>query len=490
MNAEPKKSGSPRPSASGDGRPRSLLTPEIISETTKIVDFAVIVFAALIAFSGYLGYIGSEEQLDRYGLTGALGAIVFVVGFDRAGGYRFERLSSTRWQITRVALAWFATLSVLLLLAYIAKVSQAYSRGWTMAWTMVSLGSLVALRVALNVAIGYWSHLGYLARRVVIVGAGEIGERLLGRLATAENAVSVVGVFDDRKTRIAPTVCGHRVLGTTDDLLRFARDTEVDEIILALPLGAEHRLEELVEKLRLLPVDLRVSAVPVVSTMLIRGLSHVGGVPMLEIIDRPLKQWSAVAKWLEDKIIGLGLLILFAPLMALIAVAIRVDSRGPVLFAQRRFGFNNRPIEVLKFRTMYIDAGDPTGQMRTVRDDPRVTRIGRLLREMSLDELPQLLNVLRGDMSLVGPRPHAVAMKAGDRLYHEAVEEYLHRHKVKPGITGWAQVHGLRGEVDTLEKANLRLAYDLDYIERWSLWLDLEILLRSIPILLRRINAY
>src|SRR5205814_7254319 len=230
--------------------------------------------------------------------------------------------------------------------------------------------------------------------------------------------------------------------------------------------------------LRRLPVDLRLSAEPIAGALPIRGISEVGTVPMLDVAERPLKNWNALAKLIEDKVLGVLLLLLFAPLMALVALLIRLDSRGPVLFVQERFGFNNNVIRVLKFRTMYIERGDVTGAERTVPNDPRVTRVGRLLRTLSLDELPQLINVVRGDMSLVGPRPHAVAMRAGDRLYCEAVEQYLHRHRVKPGITGWAQVNGLRGEVDTLEKARARVAHDLYYIEHWSPWLDLRILLK------------
>jgi lipopolysaccharide/colanic/teichoic acid biosynthesis glycosyltransferase len=176
--------------------------------------------------------------------------------------------------------------------------------------------------------------------------------------------------------------------------------------------------------------------------------------------------------------------------MALVGLLIKLDSRGPVLFAQERFGFNNNVIRVLKFRTMYLDRGDISGAQRTVRDDPRVTRVGRILRALSLDELPQLFNVVRGEMSLVGPRPHAITMRAGDRLYDDAVATYLNRHRVKPGITGWAQINGLRGEVDTIEKARARVEHDLYYIEHWSLWLDLKILLTTAPQLLAHRNAY
>jgi polysaccharide biosynthesis protein PslA len=181
---------------------------------------------------------------------------------------------------------------------------------------------------------------------------------------------------------------------------------------------------------------------------------------------------------------------MLAPAMAIIAALIRLDSPGPIFFVQDRFGFNNRPVKILKFRTMYTDKGDPSGGQRTLRDDPRVTRIGHILRSLSLDELPQLINVLRGEMSLVGPRPHAITMKAGDRFYYDAVKDYLHRHRVKPGITGWAQINGHRGEIDSIEKARLRVVYDLEYIERWSIWLDLKIVLMTCRILLSRENAY
>jgi lipopolysaccharide/colanic/teichoic acid biosynthesis glycosyltransferase len=179
-----------------------------------------------------------------------------------------------------------------------------------------------------------------------------------------------------------------------------------------------------------------------------------------------------------------------APILALIAVMIRLDSRGPIFFIQDRLGFNNNVIRVMKFRTMYVGREDPSGVERTVRNDPRITRVGRILRQFSLDELPQLINVVRGEMSLVGPRPHAVAMKAGDQLYHEAVSDYMYRHRVKPGLTGWAQVNGLRGEIDTLDKARARVEYDLYYIDHWSLWLDLKTLILTGRIVLSRLNAY
>jgi Undecaprenyl-phosphate glucose phosphotransferase len=482
---------SPRLDSGATFRPRTV-SPEVISGASKLVDFCLVLAAGAASFAFYLvAVVNDPDGLNRYALSTLLAATLFVIGFQRAGGYRFKMLSNLRWQSTRIALIWGGAVSALLLLAFLTKISDTYSRGWVLSWTAMSLGLLLLHRSALFLAIGRWMRQGRLVRRVVIVGAGEPGEQLLGKLQRSrDESIAILGIFDDRKTRVAPAIGDFEVLGTTDDLLMFARRVPIDEVIVALPLNAEQRLRMLFAKLRRLPTDLRLSVEPIAEAFPVRGVSHIGDVPMLEIVDRPLKHWSAVAKWIEDTILGTLLLILLAPAMALIALLIKLDSRGPVFFAQERFGFNNQVIRVLKFRTMYVDCGDPTGAQRTVRNDPRVTRIGRFLRAFSLDELPQLLNVVRGEMSLVGPRPHAITMRAGDRLYHDAIEDYLNRHRVKPGITGWAQVNGLRGEIDTLDKARQRVTYDLDYIEGWSLWLDLKILLLSFRMLVTRENAY
>jgi exopolysaccharide biosynthesis polyprenyl glycosylphosphotransferase len=225
-------------------------------------------------------------------------------------------------------------------------------------------------------------------------------------------------------------------------------------------------------------------------SMLIRGTSWVGDLPLINVADRPLKNWAAVIKLIEDKLLAALLLAIFGLPMLIIAILIKLDSRGPVFFVQDRYGYNNTVIRVIKFRTMHVDQSDASGAQQTVRGDPRVTRVGRFLRASSLDELPQLFNVLRGDMSLIGPRAHALKMKAAGVLYDQAVEEYFMRHRVRPGLTGWAQVHGLRGETDTLEKAKRRLEFDLWYIENWSLSLDLAIFFATVRTVLKRQNAY
>ena len=291
-----------------------------------------------------------------------------------------------------------------------------------------------------------------------------------------------VRVRDDARIRAA--------LGTIDELLKLAPLQPIDEVIIALPLNVERKFEELFRKLEALAIDVRLSIEPLASPFQIRGTSYIGDVPLLTIAEKPLEGFRAFLKWLEDIVVASSLLILCAPLIVLVAILIKIDSRGPIFFIQKRFGLNKEVINVIKFRTMQVDRADSSGAERTVRNDPRVTRVGRILRRLSLDELPQLINVLRGEMSLVGPRPHAVKMKVGGRLYGDVVERYPHRHRVKPGITGWAQVNGLRGEVDTLEKARTRVAYDLYYIEHWSPWLDLKILMKTAGIVISREGAW
>jgi Undecaprenyl-phosphate glucose phosphotransferase len=390
-----------------------------------------------------------------------------------------------------VAAVWLVALSALTMVAFLGKVSGLYSRGWVVTWALLAPVQMIATRAVWAGLIGRWQRQGRLSRSVAIVGAGALGERVLSKLKRdGHNEVRIAGVFDDRSTRVPAFVAGLPVVGTTDDLVIYARRFPLDEIVVALPLDSPERIEATIRKLRSLPLDLRVSLDPLTAAIPMRGLSWTGSVPMVNVTDRPLKHWNAVAKWLEDMLLGGAAILILLPLMALIAVVVKLDSKGPVLFRQERFGFNNRPFQILKFRTMRIDAGDPTGAQRTVRGDARVTRIGHILRALSLDELPQLFNVIRGDMSLIGPRPHATAMKAGDRLYYEAVHDYFDRHRVKPGMTGWAQVNGLRGEIDTLEKARARVAYDAEYIDNWSLWLDIKIVFRTVRVLLTRDNAY
>jgi Undecaprenyl-phosphate glucose phosphotransferase len=473
-------------------RGRARLSSEILAAAAAAIDFLLVLLAGVAAFTWYFDYMKwPAGEPGHYVLTAVFAATLFVVSFERLGGYQLKQLLRLEWQVMHILMMWGVTLSALLLAAFLGKLSASYSRGWALVWFICTPAVLLIARGVLHLAVTRWVRGGRLARNVVIVGAGNEGQRLIAKLRESQDkSIIVRGIFDDHEQRLPGSVLGVNVIGTTDDLIRVARRVPVDEVVIALPLDAEEQLKALFWKLKGIATDLRLSIEPIAERFQVRGVSYVGAVPLLQIADRPIKHWSALAKWIEDKVVSALLLSFFGPVMAITAVLIKVDSRGPVFFGQERFGFNNDVIKVLKFRTMYVDRGDQSGAQRTVQDDPRVTRVGRVIRSLSIDELPQLFNVLRGDMSLVGPRPHAIAMKAGSRLYCDAVEEYVHRHRVKPGITGWAQVNGLRGEIDSLEKARARVAHDLHYIEHWSPWLDLKILLRTVGILASRADAY
>ncbi|MGE3830550.1 MAG: undecaprenyl-phosphate glucose phosphotransferase, partial [Parvibaculaceae bacterium] len=337
-----------------------------------------------------------------------------------------------------------------------------------------------------------WNAKGQLDRRAVLVGGGQPAADIISALEASHGIdVTIAGIFDDRDNERSPElVSGYRKLGNTNELIDFVRKSRVDLLIVTLPLTAETRLLDVVKRLWVLPVDIRLSAYTQRMRYRPRAYSYIGNVPFLDVFDKPLSDWGQVVKWIEDKVISALALLLLSPLMLIVAAAIKLDSKGPVFFKQRRFGFNNELIEVYKFRSMYTNMSDANAAKLVTKDDPRVTRVGRFIRKTSLDELPQLINVLKGELSLVGPRPHATHAKAQDRLYDEAVEGYFARHRVKPGITGWAQVNGWRGETDTLEKIQRRVEHDLYYIENWSVLFDLYILARTPISLLNSENAY
>jgi Undecaprenyl-phosphate glucose phosphotransferase len=471
-----------------------LISSETLPGVIKAIDFVTVLICAIAAYMFYFfAIVGHQEpgSVGRHTITAIFGVILFLASFERIRGYKFEQLSNLRWQLTHIALVWVCALSIFLLIAFVTKTSELYSRGWAITWTVSTLGFLFLQRVALQSAMRHWTRNGTFSRSIVIVGAGEPGAKLIERLDQTNAAqVAILGLFDDRHTRLALGAQSHRLLGTTDDLLQYVRHTPIDEIIIALPLSAEHRVKTIVDKLKALPVDLRLSAEQLGEVCPIRRLDRDFGVLVFDVVERPLKNWNGIAKWIEDKLLSAILLILFTPVMLLISITIRLDSRGPVLFRQRRYGYNNNIIIVYKFRTLRVETTDADASRLVARDDDRVTRIGHFLRRFSLDELPQLLNVINGDMSIVGPRPHATQARAGDQLYDEAVDTYMARHRVKPGLTGWAQVNGWRGQTQTTEQIQKRTEHDLYYIENWSIWFDLQIIFKTAFAIFRQENAY
>jgi Undecaprenyl-phosphate glucose phosphotransferase len=330
------------------------------------------------------------------------------------------------------------------------------------------------------------------AQRVAIVGSGEAAGRLIQWLEVTEpRLVEVVGIFDDRsRDRLAENALAQLIRGNTSDLIELYKSAPFDKIVIALPHSAEDRLLDLLRRLRQLPVDIALAPDLIGFRSPNQGQSEIAGLKLYKLTDRPIRGSLRLVKGGIDRLLSALALLFLSPLLLLVVLAIRLDSRGPVLFRQPRQGLGDSLFQVYKFRTMRADLSDAIGRQQTQRDDPRITRLGAWLRRTSIDELPQLLNVLRGEMSLVGPRPHTPHMLIGNKQIFDLVDEYSFRHRVKPGITGLAQVNGYRGAIDTPEHLRARIDYDLYYIDHWSLWLDVKILFRTAAICFSGVNAF
>lgn len=453
-----------------------------------------LVAVAGIGLTLYLTYVAPEDGIEfSYSLPLIGGSLLAILLIQIAGGYQVPALRRGLPHIGRVFFAWTLVFALFAVIAFLAKAGDTYSRVWFASWYVGGLISFSLIRLVMSRATRRWTRAGRLERRAVIVGGGQAAEDLIRALERQpENDIRICGIFDDRGGDRSPdVVAGYRKLGNVSELVDFARVARIDFLIVALPITAENRLLHFLKQLWVLPVDIRLAAHANKLKFRPRSYSYIGNLPFLDVVDKPIADWDIVAKFLFDRLIGALILLCALPVMAVVAVAIRLDSRGPVLFRQRRFGFNNELIEVYKFRSMYVDKTDANAVRLVTKGDPRVTRVGRFIRKTSLDELPQLFNVVfRGNLSLVGPRPHAIQAKAEDRLYDEVVDGYFARHRVKPGITGWAQICGWRGETDTAEKIQQRVDHDLHYIENWSVLLDLYILLMTPIRLLKSENAY
>ncbi len=467
------------------------ISPIVLAGVVRMAEFALIIVVGLAIYALYLP--PEPGQVWRY--LGATAGIAFLamLAFQVADIYQVQAFRGYEKQYMRLASAWSVVFLIAIGASFFAKSGDMFSRVWLGTFYAGGLAALILSRNALFYAVRKWTREGRLTRRTVIVGGGELGEKVIEELRhQKDSGVEIIGYFDDRSDDRGGSECaGERKLGSVDDLVEFARRTRVDLVIFSLPIAAEGRILQMLKKLWVLPVDIRLAAHTNQLQFRPRSYSYIGKVPVIDVFDRPIADWDVVMKWLFDKIIGSLLLLGLSPVMAVIAIAIKLDSRGPAFFKQKRYGFNNDLIEVYKFRSMYVDQSDAAANKLVTKDDPRVTRVGRIIRKASLDELPQLINVvLKGNLSLVGPRPHAVNAKAEARLYAEAVDGYFARHRVKPGITGWAQINGWRGETDTHEKIQKRVEHDLFYIENWSVLFDLKILARTPLALLKTEHAY
>lgn len=466
-------------------RRRTWFNEGMILGLVRGADCVIVLATALLASLTRFQDAIFPPAIESYAMV--IGVLLVPYVFSAAGLYSIDMFRGFSCQIQRVVGAWALIILILVVMGFLTKTSHDASRIWAALWFAYGIVALLGIRLFFKYRIHCWQDAGFFTENVVIVGDLKLSLRLLHLIENDVLASShIIGFFDTEEA--TPSWNEGRVptLGGLEELIVFARSHHVDKIVVALATEEAEQLRALSKRLRHLPIDVYCwSGIEAPCSSYRMEQFH--GLPALKISERPLAGWGLVIKSAADILLALVILVLICPLCVLIGIAIRLDSSGPLLFRQKRFGFNNEVIDVIKFRTMYTNADECLDVRQASRDDSRVTRVGRWLRRTSLDELPQLINVLKGEMSLVGPRPHALAH---NELYAKIIDDYSGRHKVKPGITGWAQVNGLRGETDVIEKMELRVKYDLYYIENWSIGFDILILVRTLVSGFMHHNAY
>ena len=470
-------------------RPRGPLRPaEMISARSRhgrrrgAHAFRIVDIAAVVASTGVTSAVALSGSLFATTVGSAIpyvvGATCVIWSLASLGGYHLSKHERLLPHLSRVVFA-----------VVLAAAGALASRTITpdddptvtavAAWAVACAAVLIASHLMWWLLVRRWRTTGRLTPNIVIVGATAHAEGLIGD-ALQRRDMHVLGIFDDRGERSPLAVLGVPVLGTTDDMLNHKIIPFVDLIVVAVDPTATARVRQITSRLAVLPNQITLVVDRTDDRGRATAIAHLADAPLAPL--RPVdEERRAFAKRMQDLIVGVPLAILAAPVVGLIALAVRLDSRGPVFFRQRRHGFNNEEIVVWKFRTMRHEAADQRAEQQVTANDSRVTRVGRLLRSASLDEIPQLINVLKGEMSLVGPRPHAIGMKTGEVESAKLVAEYAHRHRIKPGMTGWAAIKGSRGPLHAAVDVSRRVELDIDYIDRHSLWLDLWIMAVTVP---------
>jgi len=449
--------------------------------------------AGLILISLHILLLIFSVNADLYYHLAIFAAIaLFSITAESQHLYKSFRGARLAQFLNPVARAWLITMAGLLAMAYMLKISDQYSRLVLISWFTLTPFLMMAWRLVVKSSLGKYRSYDQFTRKVAIIGAEPMGVELAEVIRnTPSLGLSLVGFYDDRQVREneenrMAEGCKDSIAGTVDDAIQLARDGKLDLVYIAFSLKGQQRILEIINQLT--DTGVRIYLVPdlFVFDLLHSRLINLGPVPTVSIYESP---YFGVDGWLkrgEDLVIGSIILALIAIPMLLIAIGVKLTSRGPVIFKQRRYGMDGSEIKIWKFRSMTTtDDGDEVKQ--ATKNDQRITKFGAFLRKTSLDELPQFINVLKGEMSIVGPRPHAVAH---NEEYRRIIGGYMLRHKVKPGITGWAQVNGWRGETDTIEKMEKRVEHDIYYIRNWSVWLDILIIMKTIFVGFVNKNAY
>ena len=469
------------------GGPPASFSSDAIPYLLSTADAFIILLSSIIGGIGYQLSVGnSMPNILPYCAVGLLASFIHILRMSGSGYYDFPDCAKPRVEIGEILVCWFTTGLLLAFFAFLLKIGVDYSRGAFVVFYFLAPVGLLGVRKLTKVTLSAALSRGTIGRRDTVL-IGEFNEMaalepqdLLAFFGTAEVNRFTLSREDDPLVRSSTDI---RIINS---VANFVRRHNCREILLALPWGDASRMEFVRDQIKTLPVAARL-----LPDMRVRSLTHFTSsarqrVLAIEIQRAPLGGAERFVKRVMDILVASLALILFLPVMALTAIAIKLDGPGPVIFRQQRKGFNGRQFIMFKFRTMKVEENGPTIAQAT-RDDPRVTAIGRLLRSASIDELPQLLNVLKGEMSLIGPRPHALAH---DNHFENIVGDYAFRHHVKPGMTGWAQCNGARGATPSIEHISERVKLDLWYINNWSLWLDIQILIKTFFEVLRKRNAY
>ena len=386
--------------------------------------------------------------------------------------------------IARDVLAgWILIVGLLITLGWATRTLGSFDEHVLLTWVVATPVAMLAAQMLVPIAMPRLMKAEGLQRVAVIVGAGSLGQKLAERIAaTPFLGVTVAGYFDDRTGDRLGATESMNMLGSVDQLAQYAKTHRVDLIYLAMPMASQPRILKLLDELCDTTASVYFAPDIFLFDLIQARMDTIGGMPVLAVCETPFYGVNSIVKRVSDIVLASIILVLIAPILAVIALGVKLSSPGPVLFRQRRYGLDGQEIVVYKFRSMTVTEDGPVVTQAT-KNDARVTPFGAFIRKTSLDELPQFINVLQGRMSIVGPRPHAIAH---NEMYRKLIKSYMIRHKVKPGITGWAQVNGLRGETDTVEKMKARIEYDLDYLRHWSLTLDLRIIWKTIFVVLKR----
>jgi len=473
---------------SSDGvRHRSTVARALFGDIVQFFDFLLVIATSVgvaYVYHNFALQLGFDFQ--NYAAAGIVGATGLTALLRRDGYYEYDQLISSFRSFRAIFSRWIMVVLSLLAFGFALKISENFSRVWLFSWSATVVLTITASRVVSGLMLRNLSRDGRaFARRVAVVGANELGAKFAEQTGKLDNGVSIVGVYD-AGIENARDAYSSTAVGDLNALAVAARNGDIDDIVIAVPRVASEDMTELVRRLSVLPVSIAISANVHWLDHMGGAITTVGGASVLSLYRRPLEGWGGVWKTVEDYVLGSIFLLAATPVLLVIAAAIRLEGKGPIFFVQQRHGFNNAVFRIYKFRTMTVaEDGDVVTQAQ--EHDPRVTRVGRFLRRYSLDELPQLFNVIMGDMSLVGPRPHAMVH---NHQYAQTIENYSGRHKVKPGITGWAQVNGFRGETSENELMAERVRYDLAYVDNWSLWFDFKILLMTVRAVLFPKNAF